>query len=118
MSKIQKKSMNSPDETRTFDKGKIDLTKIGDTRIGRMYLEPGWTWEKCMKPIAKTESCQASHTQYVVSGRVGVKMNDGSEEEYGPGDVLYVPPGHNSWVVGNEPYVGIEIATMDNYAKK
>jgi mannose-6-phosphate isomerase-like protein (cupin superfamily) len=118
MSKMQKKSMNSPDETRTFDKGKIDLTKIGDTRIGRMYLEPGWTWEKCMKPIAKTESCQASHTQYVVSGRVGVKMNDGSEEEYGPGDVLYVPPGHNSWVVGNEPYVGIEIATMDNYAKK
>ncbi|MDP8941107.1 MAG: cupin domain-containing protein [Thermoproteota archaeon] len=118
MSKMQKKSMNSPDETRTFDKGKIDLTKIGDTRIGRMYLEPGWTWEKCMKPIAKTESCQASHTQYVVSGRVGVKMNDGSEEEYGPGDVLYVPPGHNSWVVGNEPYIGIEIATMDNYAKK
>jgi hypothetical protein len=82
MSKMQKKSMNSPDETRTFDKGKIDLTKIGDTRIGRMYLEPGWTWEKCMKPIAKTESCQASHTQYVVSGRLGVKMNDGSEEEY------------------------------------
>ena len=115
---MQKKSMNSPDETRTFDKGKIDPTKIGDTRIGRMYLEPGWTWEKCMKPIAKTESCQASHTQYVVSGRVGVKMNDGSEEEYGPGDVLYVPPGHNSWVVGNEPYIGIEIATMDNYAKK
>lgn len=115
---MQKKSMNSPDETRTFDKGKIDLTKIGDARIGRMYLEPGWTWEKCMKPIAKTESCQASHTQYVVSGRVGVKMNDGSEEEYGPGDVLYVPPGHNSWVVGNEPYIGIEIATMDNYGKK
>jgi mannose-6-phosphate isomerase-like protein (cupin superfamily) len=118
MSKMQKKSMNSPDETRTFDKGKIDLTKIGDTRIGRMYLEPGWSWEKCMKPIAKTESCQASHTQYVVSGRVGVKMNDGDEEEYGPGDVLYIPPGHNSWVVGNEPYIGIEIATMDNYAKK
>ena len=45
-------------------------------------------------------------------------MNDGSEEEYWPGDVLYVPPGHNSWVVGNEPYIGIEIATMDNYAKK
>ena len=116
---MQKKSMNSPDETRTFDKGKIDLTKIGDTRIARMYLEPGWTWEKCMKPIAKTESCQASHTQYVVSGRVRVKMNDGNEEEeYGPGDVLYIPPGHNSWVVGNEPYIGIEIATMDNYAKK
>jgi mannose-6-phosphate isomerase-like protein (cupin superfamily) len=116
--KMQKKSMNSPDETRTFDKGKIEITKIGDTSIGKMYLEPGWSWEKCLKPIAKTESCQASHTQYVVSGRVRVKMNDESEEEYGPGDVLYIPPGHNTWVVGNEPYVGIEFATMENYAKK
>jgi quercetin dioxygenase-like cupin family protein len=71
-----------------------------------------------MKPIAKTQSCEASHTQYVVSGRVRVKMNDGSEEEYGPGDVLYILPGHNTWVVGNESYTGIEIATMDNYAKK
>ena len=118
MAKMQKKSLNSPDETRTFDKGKLDLTKIGDTSIGRIYLEPGWSWEKCMKPIAKTQSCEASHTQYVVSGRVRVKMNDGSEEEYGPGDVLYIPPGHNTQVVGNEPYTGIEIATIDNHAKK
>ena len=118
MAKIQKKSMNLPDETRTFDKGKIELTKIEDTSIGRMYLEPGWSWEKCIKPIVKTESCQATHRQYVMSGRVRVKMNDGSEEEYGPGDVTYIPPGHNAWVVGNEPYTGIEFETMDNYAKK
>ena len=116
--KMQKKSINSPDETRTFDKGKVDLTKIGDTTISRMYLEPGWSWEKCIKPIAKTESCQASHTQYVVSGRVRVKMNDGSEEEYGPGDVAYIPPGHNTWVVGNEAYTAIEFASMENYAKR
>jgi mannose-6-phosphate isomerase-like protein (cupin superfamily) len=116
--KMQKKSINSPDETRTFDKGKVDLTKIGDTIISRMYLEPGWSWEKCIKPIAKTESCQASHTHYVVSGRVRVKMNDGSEEEYGPGDVAYIPPGHNTWVVGNEAYTAIEFASMENYAKR
>ena len=72
---------------------------------------------KCIKPIVKTESCQASHTQYVVSGRVRVKMNDGGEEEYGPGDVAYIPPGHNSWVVWNEAYTGIESATVENYAK-
>ena len=102
MAKMQKKSMNSPDETRTFDKGKVDLTKIGDTSIGKMYLEPGWSWEKCIKPIAKTQSCQASHTQYVISGRIRFKMNDGNEEEYGPGDVAYIPPGHKAWVVGNE----------------
>jgi quercetin dioxygenase-like cupin family protein len=88
MGKMQKKSMNSPDETRTFDKGKVDLTKIGDTSIGKMYLEPGWSWEKCVKP------------QYVISGRIRVKMNDGNEEEYGAGDVAYIPPGHNAWVVG------------------
>ncbi|HYX55790.1 MAG TPA: cupin domain-containing protein [Nitrososphaeraceae archaeon] len=90
---MQKKSLNSPNETRTFDKGKLDLTKIGDTSIGRIYLEPGWSWEKFMKPITKTQSCEASHTQYVVSGRVRVKMNDGSKEEYRPGDVLYFNQG-------------------------
>jgi oxalate decarboxylase/phosphoglucose isomerase-like protein (cupin superfamily) len=113
MAKMQKKSINSPDETRTFDKGKFDLTKIGDTSIGKMYLEPGWSWEKCIKPLAKSQSCQASHTQYVISGRIRFKMNDGNEEEYGPGDVAYIPPGHNAWVVGNNPYTGIELGTMD-----
>ena len=71
-------------------------------------------WEKCIKPIAKTESCEASHTQYVISGRVRVKMNDGTEEEYGSGDIAYIPPGHNTWVVGNEPYTGIEFLNMDS----
>ncbi len=116
--KMQKKSMNSPDETRTFDKGKLVLTNVGDTSVGKMTLEPGWSWEKCIKPIAKTESCEASHTQYVESGRIRVKMNDGSEEEYGPGDVAYIPPGHNAWVVGNEPYIGIEFGSKANYAKQ
>jgi hypothetical protein len=82
--KMQKKSMKSPDETRSFDKGKAEIAKVGDTSIGRAYFEPGWSWEKCVKPIAKTESCQAPHTQYVISGRMRVKMDDGSEEEFGP----------------------------------
>lgn len=115
--KIQKKSMNSPDETRSFEKGKILLTNIGNTSIGKMTLEPGWTWEKCVKPIAKTESCEITHTQYVESGRIRVRMNDGAEEEYGPGDVAYIPAGHSAWVVGEEPYVGIEFGTAANYAK-
>jgi mannose-6-phosphate isomerase-like protein (cupin superfamily) len=109
MARIEKKSMNSPDETRTLDKG--------DASIGRIYLEPGWSWEKCIKPIVKTESCQATHRQYVMSGRVRVKMNDGSEEEYGAGDVIYIPPGHKAWIVGDEPYTGIDFGTVDIYAK-
>jgi len=116
--RMQKKNMNSPDETRNFEKGKLLLTYVGNTSIAKMILEPGWTWEKCIKPIAKTESCEASHTQYVESGRIIVKMNDGSQEEYGPGDVAYIPPGHNTWVVGNEPYVGIEFGSVANYAKQ
>ena len=115
---MQKKSLDSPDEMRSFDKGKVEIAKIGDTSIGRSYFEPGWSWEKCVKPIAKTESCQAPHTQYVVSGRLRVKMDNGSEEEYGPGDVGYIPPGHNAWVVGNEPCIAIDVTGMEKYAKK
>jgi hypothetical protein len=69
------------------------------------------------KPYYKTESCQVTHRQYVMSGRVRVKMNDGSEEKYGPGDVTYIPPGHNAWVVGNEPYTGIDFGTVDMFSK-
>jgi quercetin dioxygenase-like cupin family protein len=113
--KIEKKSMKSPDETRTFDKGKVEVTKVGGTSIGRVYLEPGWSWEKCVKPIVKTESCQASHTQYIISGRVRAKMDDGSEEEFGPGDVGHVSPGHNAWIIGNEPYVAVEFRVAKEY---
>jgi mannose-6-phosphate isomerase-like protein (cupin superfamily) len=116
--KLQKKSMKSPDETRSFDKGKVEIAKVGDTSIGRAYFEPGWSWEKCVKPIAKTESCQAPHTQYVISGRMRVKMDDGSEEEFGPGDVGYLPPGHNAWIIGNEPFVAVDFTGMKEYAKK
>jgi len=115
--KMQKKSMKSPDETRSFDKGKVELANVGDASIGRAYFEPGWSWEKCVKPIAKTESCQAPHTQYIISGRIRIKMDDGSEEEFGPGDVGYVPPGHNAWVVGNEPLIAVDFTGMKEYAK-
>lgn len=71
-----------------------------------------------MKPIVNTESCQAPHTQYVISGRMIVKMDDGSEEEFGPGDIGYIPPGHNAWVVGDEPFVGVDFTGLEIYAKK
>jgi hypothetical protein len=111
MAKIQKKSLDSsPDETRTFEKGKIELVNLGDITMGRAVLEPGWSWEKCVKPIVKKTDCyQAPHTQYIVSGRVKVVMDDGAEEEFGPGDAAVIPPGHNAWVDGNEPVVGIDL---------
>lgn len=118
MAKIIKKNLNSaPDETRKFEKGKVDIATFSDVMIGRAEFEPGWSWEKCVKPIAKTKSCEAPHTQYVVSGRMKVVMDDGTEEEFGPGDVGIVPPGHNAWVVGDEKCVAIDFTGMVTYAK-
>lgn len=118
MAKMQKKSLNtSPDETRTFENGKIELANLSDVTIGRVTLEPGWSWEKCVKPIVKTNSCQAPHTQYIISGRIKVVMDDGAEEEFGPGDAAVIPPGHNAWVVGNEAVVGIDFTGLKEYAK-
>jgi hypothetical protein len=118
MAKMERKNLDSPDETRAFDKGKIELAKLGDVTIGRATLEPGWSWEKCVKPIAKTDSCQAPHTQYMISGRMKVVMDDGTEQEFGPGDALVIPPGHNAWVVGNEAVVAIDFTGLKDYAKK
>ena len=118
MAKMQKKNLNtSPDETRTFENGKIGLANLGDVTIGRAIFQPGWSWEKCVKPIVKTDSRQAPHTQYIVSGRIKVVMDDGEEEEFGPGDAAVIPPGHNAWVVGNEPVVGIDFTGLKEYAK-
>jgi mannose-6-phosphate isomerase-like protein (cupin superfamily) len=113
---MQKKAY-SPDETRTFEKGKIELANLGDTTIGRITLQPGWSWEKCVKPIVKTNSCQVPHTQYIISGRIKVAMDDGAEEEFGPGDAAVIQPGHNAWVVGNESVVGIDFTGLKGYAK-
>jgi hypothetical protein len=86
------------------------------TTIGRITLEPGWSWEKCVKPIVKTNSCEAPHTQYIISGHIKVVMDDGSEEQFGPGDTAVIPSGHNAWVVGDEPVVAIDFAGLKNYA--
>ena len=85
--------------------------------IGRGTLEPGWSWEKCIKSLVNTDSCQAPHTSYTISGRMKVKMDDGTEVEGGPGDTAVIPPGHNAWVVGNEPCIMIDFTGMKDYAR-
>ena len=117
LTKMEKKEMAHPDEKRLFPKGQVELVNLGGVTFGRATLQPGWTWSTCVKPIAKTESCQASHLQYHVSGRLHVRMDDGSEDEFGPGDVSSLPPGHDAWVVGNDPVVVIDVTGMENYAK-
>ena len=117
MNKMQKKTVLQPDERRTFDQGQVDLVSLGGVTFGRATLQPGWKWSTCVKPLVNTKSCQAPHLQYHVSGRFHVVMDDGSKQEFGPGDVALIPPGHDAWVVGNVPVVVIDISGMVDYAK-
>ena len=115
--KMEVKSLNSPEETRDFDRGKLDLVKIGGAMVGRAVFQPGWKWSESLKPIAKTKSCEAPHFQYHVSGTIRVRMDDGSERDLKPGDVSLLPPGHDAWVVGDEPVVVVDFQGMRDYAK-
>lgn len=84
--------------------------------LGRARYEPGWKWSEHVAPLAGTGSCQVEHVGMVMSGRVMVAMDDGLRIELGPGDLFYIPPGHDSWVVGDEPYVAIHLLGADDYA--
>ena len=115
---MEHRSFSKPDETRKFDLGKVDVVSLGGATFGRATFEPGWRWSTCVKPIAQTESCEVSHLVLHISGRLHVVMDDGSEHEFGPGEIGEIPPGHDAWVVGKEPVVVIDISGMENYAKK
>ena len=117
MAKMQSKNLPNPDKLRTFDKGILQLITLGGVTFGRATLQPGWKWATSLKGLMKTKSCAAAHLQYHVSGRIAVLMDDGSQAEFGPGEVSLLPPGHDAWVVGNEPVVVIDISGMVEYAR-
>ena len=93
MATMQKRNLSKLDETRTFDKGKLELVTLGGVTFGRATLKPGWKWSTSVKPLVKTKGCEAPHLQNHVSGRIRVRMDDGSEDEFGPGEVSLLPPG-------------------------
>lgn len=111
------KTFGKPDEVREFPRGKADILNIGGGNVGRLVFQPGWRWSNDVKPIAKTHSCEAPHFQYHVSGRLAIKMDDGTEIVAGPGDVTALPSGHDAWVVGDEPVVVIDWYGASNYGK-
>jgi hypothetical protein len=117
MEKAESKSIGKPDEVRKFSHGRVELIQIGGRTVGRAVLEPGWRWSTSVKPIAKTHSCEAPHFQYHVSGVLRVRMDDGTEFDCKPGDVSLLPPGHDAWVVGDEPAVVIDFQGMIDYAR-
>jgi hypothetical protein len=116
--KAECKCYSEPDEVREFPKGKLDLVKIGGAVIGRATLQPGWKWSTSVQPIAKTQSCDAPHFQYHISGTLKVKMDDGTIMTCQPGQVSLLPSGHDAWVEGNEPVVVIDWQGMVDYANK
>lgn len=113
---IMKRSFDIPDEIRDAGTGKGDVLHVDGVSLIRMTLPVGWKWSKHVKPLARTESCQSAHLQYVVAGRVHVTMDDGMEMEYGPGEVALIPCGHDAWVVGAVPFVAIDIVESDEWA--
>ncbi|MDE2571493.1 MAG: cupin domain-containing protein [bacterium] len=115
---MERKSFSSPDERRPFDKGSLEVVNVGGSTIGRGTFQPGFKWSECVKPIAKTHSCEARHLGYMVSGRMKIVMDDGSEMEVAPGEAAFIPAGHDAWVVGKEPCVFIDFSGFAEYAKK
>jgi hypothetical protein len=110
-------NLNKPEATRRFEKGKVEVATIGGATVGRAKFEPGWKWSKHVKPIVKTKSCEAPHFQYHVSGVLHIAMDDGTERDVGPGEISFLPAGHDAWVVGSEPVVVVDFQGMMDYAK-
>src|SRR3954451_11766023 len=111
MAGVEALDFDSPDETRTPDKTRVDVLRLGDTTAARMTFEPGWKWSDCIKPVAGTDSCQVRHVGIVVSGRSTIKHDDGTELLLGPGSAYVIEPGHDAWVEGDEPFVAYEFET-------
>ena len=117
ISKIVRKTLNSPDEIISSEKEKIELVNLDGFSVARVTLEPGWSWDKYVKPREKTDSCQVAHTSLILSGRARTIMDDGTVYESGPGDIGIVPPSHNTMVIGDEPCVIIDFSGIEEYVK-
>jgi quercetin dioxygenase-like cupin family protein len=117
MEKMEFKNISVPDEVRTLPKTKIEVVNHTGISIMRVTFEPGWSWAECVAPSAGTKSCEVPHINYVISGKLAIKMDDGTETVIGPGGTAVIPPGHNAWVVGNEPCVAIDFAGAKIYGK-
>lgn len=119
MPTIIAKSFDSPDETRTPDKTKLEVVDLGAVKAARMTAQPGWRWSECIKPVVGGDSCQNRHLGVVVEGRLHVIHDDGTEAELAPGGAYLIEPGHDAWVVGNDAFVAYEFesSSAETYAR-
>jgi class 3 adenylate cyclase len=114
---LRRKRFDRPDEVRRVEKARIELVELGELAVGRAVFEPGWRWSEHVKPIVDTESCQVHHIGYVVSGHLHVEMTGGASLELMGGDAFEIPPGHDAWVIGDEPWISIDWAGRRLFAK-
>ncbi|MES2209593.1 MAG: adenylate/guanylate cyclase domain-containing protein [Chloroflexota bacterium] len=115
--RLQRRRFAEPSDVRVFSRGRVEVVELEDTVVGRMTYEPGWRWSVDVQPLAGTDSCQYHHLGVTQSGRLRVQMLDGTELEVGPGDVFEIPPGHDAWVVGDEPWISVDFEAMRTYGK-
>jgi class 3 adenylate cyclase len=111
MPRLQRKAFASPDQVRTFATGTLEIVTLDEVAIGRFLFRPGWRWSKDVAPITGTRSCQHRHLGYTIAGSLHVRMDDGTELTIGPGDAYEIPPGHDAWVVGDEPWDSVEFTS-------
>jgi quercetin dioxygenase-like cupin family protein len=112
------KRFDSPDEIRTFEKGKFEIVRISGMTLGRATYEPGWKWSTHVGNATGAKTCQVEHVGIVLSGTATAALEDGTIYEMCAGDIFFVPPGHDSWVVGDTPYVSLHLLGADQYAHK
>jgi class 3 adenylate cyclase len=115
--RLQRKGFGSPDEVRRFSSGVVEIVTLDEIAVSRFVFQPGWRWSKDVAPIAKTQSCQHRHVGYTVSGRLDVRMDDGTTLSIGAGDAYEIPPGHDGWVVGDVPWESVEFTSGHAYGK-
>jgi quercetin dioxygenase-like cupin family protein len=113
---LQLIALGDPAETREFVKGRFEVYRVGPMTLGRASYEPGWRWSEHVGAATGEAWCEVEHVGLVLSGRAMAAMRDGDERVMEPGQLFYVPPGHDSWVVGDEPYVSLHIMGADDYA--
>jgi mannose-6-phosphate isomerase-like protein (cupin superfamily) len=120
MAGVEKLDFDSPDESRTPEKTRVDVVRLGSTTAARFTMEPGWRWSECVKPVAGTDSCQHRHVGVVQSGKMRVTHDDGTILELGPGDAYVIDAGHDAEILGDERFVGFEFEAKaaEEYARQ
>jgi len=117
VTKFETRSHDKPDEVREPSKTRVEVVRLPGYTLGRLTFEPGWKWSECIKPVVGTKSCQVSHVGYAVSGRLTVKLDDGTQKTFEPGTSYTIPPGHDAWVEGDQRFVCIEVLSAEQFAK-